>query len=247
MSRNVSSSSSHITSLMAFLRSGRSRVTVTIAVRSLLTCSVSRWSDEDGWSEPGCGSDIGGTILATMGFNPHRQYRRSNADYLDGRRRGDRLRAPARRGPSSDDPSASRRAGRRAARAALSGRARLYLCPGCNQDVAPGVGHLVVVPELAPEDRRHWHHPCWEHRDAAGRPGRCAVTRRLDTAVTPAPVRHRSAAASPSTGRPSPMASTSPTSGRASVGSRSFSCTATRRPNASGGATSRRWPTPASR
>ena len=34
------------------------------------------------WSEPGCASDIGGTILATMGFNPHRQYRRSNADYL---------------------------------------------------------------------------------------------------------------------------------------------------------------------
>ena len=48
---------------------------------------------------------------------------------------------------------------------------KLYVCPGCNQDVAPGVGHLVVVPELAPEDRRHWHHPCWEHRSRR-RPGR---------------------------------------------------------------------------
>ena len=49
--------------------------------------------------------------------------------------------------------------------------AKTYLCPGCNQDIAPGVGHLVVVPELAPDLRRHWHHVCWEHR-ARRRPGR---------------------------------------------------------------------------
>ncbi len=48
---------------------------------------------------------------------------------------------------------------------------KTYLCPGCNQDVLPGVGHLVVVPELSPEDRRHWHHACWLHRHRR-RPGR---------------------------------------------------------------------------
>ena len=48
---------------------------------------------------------------------------------------------------------------------------KAYLCPGCNQDIAEGLGHLVVVPRAAPELRRHWHHPCWAHRRAR-RPGR---------------------------------------------------------------------------
>jgi len=39
-----------------------------------------------------------------------------------------------------------------------------YLCPGCNGEIRPGTGHLVVVPLPAPDLRRHWHHPCWEHR-----------------------------------------------------------------------------------
>lgn len=46
-----------------------------------------------------------------------------------------------------------------------------YLCPGCNQDIPKGTGHLVVVPVGAPDDRRHWHRGCWEHR-ARRRPGR---------------------------------------------------------------------------
>jgi hypothetical protein len=46
-----------------------------------------------------------------------------------------------------------------------------YLCPGCNQDIGAGTGHLVVVPLAAPELRRHWHHPCWAHRRTR-RPGR---------------------------------------------------------------------------
>ncbi|MGI8793964.1 MAG: hypothetical protein ACR2H3_12470 [Acidimicrobiales bacterium] len=46
-----------------------------------------------------------------------------------------------------------------------------YLCPGCNHDIAVGVGHVVVVPLEAPDLRRHWHHPCWKHR-ATRRPGR---------------------------------------------------------------------------
>jgi hypothetical protein len=48
---------------------------------------------------------------------------------------------------------------------------KAYRCPGCNQDIAPGVGHLVAVPTEAPDLRRHWHHPCWAHRRAR-RPGR---------------------------------------------------------------------------
>ncbi len=41
---------------------------------------------------------------------------------------------------------------------------KVYLCPGCNQDIGRGIGHLVVVPRDAPDLRRHWHHPCWEFR-----------------------------------------------------------------------------------
>jgi hypothetical protein len=47
---------------------------------------------------------------------------------------------------------------------------KAYLCPGCNQDIVEGLGHLVVVPLAAPELRRHWHHPCWAHRRTR-RPG----------------------------------------------------------------------------
>src|SRR6266508_4544126 len=63
--RNVARSSSHITLLMAFLRSGRVNVTVTIpSARSIWRVS------------------IGGTILVAVGFNPFRQQRRSPADYV---------------------------------------------------------------------------------------------------------------------------------------------------------------------
>lgn len=48
---------------------------------------------------------------------------------------------------------------------------KTYLCPGCNQDIGPGTGHLVVVPLEAPDLRRHWHQPCWAHRDRR-HPGR---------------------------------------------------------------------------
>jgi hypothetical protein len=46
-----------------------------------------------------------------------------------------------------------------------------YLCPGCNQDIEIGTGHLVVVPLDATDLRRHWHHPCWANRHRR-RPGR---------------------------------------------------------------------------
>jgi hypothetical protein len=37
-----------------------------------------------------------------------------------------------------------------------------YICPGCNQDIRPGVPHLVVMIEGDVEGRRHWHTPCWQ-------------------------------------------------------------------------------------
>jgi hypothetical protein len=36
-----------------------------------------------------------------------------------------------------------------------------YRCPGCEGVIAPGAPHLVVVPRETPEERRHWHTPCW--------------------------------------------------------------------------------------
>lgn len=44
-----------------------------------------------------------------------------------------------------------------------------YLCPGCEQDIPPGTGHLVVVPRREPDLRRHWHRGCWDRR-ASRRP-----------------------------------------------------------------------------
>lgn len=38
---------------------------------------------------------------------------------------------------------------------------KTYTCPGCQGDIGPGLGHLVVVPEHEPELRRHWHRGCW--------------------------------------------------------------------------------------
>lgn len=46
-----------------------------------------------------------------------------------------------------------------------------YICPGCNQDIPPSTGHLVVVPTATPDLRRHWHQACWQHRHRR-RPGR---------------------------------------------------------------------------
>lgn len=36
-----------------------------------------------------------------------------------------------------------------------------YTCPGCELDIDPGVGHVVVIPEYDPDLRRHWHRGCW--------------------------------------------------------------------------------------
>jgi hypothetical protein len=44
-----------------------------------------------------------------------------------------------------------------------------YRCPGCEHVIRPGLWHLVVVPETAPDDRRHWHERCWQIELRGGR------------------------------------------------------------------------------
>jgi hypothetical protein len=44
--------------------------------------------------------------------------------------------------------------------------AKTYRCPGCDQEIRPGVPHVVVWPEQTPgpAERRHWHNSCWQRR-----------------------------------------------------------------------------------
>lgn len=37
-----------------------------------------------------------------------------------------------------------------------------YICPGCNQEIRAGTGHVVIVPLNSADMRRHWHRPCFE-------------------------------------------------------------------------------------
>ena len=48
------------------------------------------------------------------------------------------------------------------------GATKMYRCPGCQQEVRPGVAHVVVWPTDGrgdATDRRHWHTACWKARD----------------------------------------------------------------------------------
>lgn len=68
---------------------------------------------------------------------------------------------PVRRGPGSErleDGYTVRNVGR---------SERVYRCPGCAQDVV-AVPHVVAWPEGRPDDRRHWHTPCWGARGRRG-------------------------------------------------------------------------------
>ncbi|MFB9239213.1 hypothetical protein ACFFWC_27395 [Plantactinospora siamensis] len=52
----------------------------------------------------------------------------------------------------------------------ISGAAavKTYRCPGCEQEIRPGVPHVVAWPADGwgdPGDRRHWHGGCWQARD----------------------------------------------------------------------------------
>jgi hypothetical protein len=52
-----------------------------------------------------------------------------------------------------------------------------YLCPGCETTIGPGRFHLVVVPDDAPDLRRHWHQGCW-HKEMRRRFGTAHASRR---------------------------------------------------------------------
>ena len=57
----------------------------------------------------------------------------------------------------------------------VGGAAKSYRCPGCDQEIRPGVAHVVAWP--ADErgdlnDRRHWHTACWNARDRRRPTGR---------------------------------------------------------------------------
>ena len=50
-------------------------------------------------------------------------------------------------------------------RVAAVNAGKAYRCPGCDQEIYPGVGHVVVWPQHSgTDDRRHWHTVCWEKR-----------------------------------------------------------------------------------
>ena len=47
-----------------------------------------------------------------------------------------------------------------------SSATRDYRCPGCDQEIPPGVGHVVAWREYGGvDDRRHWHRACWNAKD----------------------------------------------------------------------------------
>jgi len=50
----------------------------------------------------------------------------------------------------------------------VSGGAKSYRCPGCDQEIRPMTPHVVAWPEGSTEDRRHWHTACWSARDRRG-------------------------------------------------------------------------------
>lgn len=43
-----------------------------------------------------------------------------------------------------------------------------YRCPGCNQEIRSGIGHVAIVPLGRSDERRHWHTPCYEHASRHG-------------------------------------------------------------------------------
>jgi len=49
----------------------------------------------------------------------------------------------------------------------IAGSGGPYRCPGCDQLLTAGVGHVVAWPahDSDAADRRHWHTGCWAARD----------------------------------------------------------------------------------
>jgi hypothetical protein len=48
-----------------------------------------------------------------------------------------------------------------------AGATKAYRCPGCDQEIRPGIPHVVAWPQYDDNaaDRRHWHATCWRARD----------------------------------------------------------------------------------
>jgi hypothetical protein len=54
-------------------------------------------------------------------------------------------------------------------RAVAGSAGKTYRCPGCDQEIRPGLGHLVTWRTWnGAEDRRHWHSACWNARSRRG-------------------------------------------------------------------------------
>ncbi|MDN5683818.1 hypothetical protein [Corynebacterium glyciniphilum] len=89
--------------------------------------------------------------------SPERDMRRDGAAYL-GTRRED---APSWAGGPSGwaESYLVRRIGSQSA-------VKYYVCPGCNQNIPPGLAHIVAWPDShrGGDERRHWHTGCWERR-----------------------------------------------------------------------------------
>ena len=41
---------------------------------------------------------------------------------------------------------------------------KTYRCPGCDQEIRPGLPHVVAWRPGDEDGRRHWHTPCWSAR-----------------------------------------------------------------------------------
>ena len=47
----------------------------------------------------------------------------------------------------------------------IRGNDKTYVCPGCHQEIAAGVSHVVAWREdgiWGVNNRAHWHAPCWQ-------------------------------------------------------------------------------------
>lgn len=47
--------------------------------------------------------------------------------------------------------------------------AKEYRCPGCNQEIKPGVAHVVAWRNDDEQARRHWHRGCFDIAKRGGR------------------------------------------------------------------------------
>jgi hypothetical protein len=45
-----------------------------------------------------------------------------------------------------------------------SAGAKVYRCPGCDQEIRSATPHVVAWLEGRLDDRRHWHSACWSNR-----------------------------------------------------------------------------------